>query len=93
MKDLLDNYQPDILYFDGTLPFKNIGMDIGAHFYNSNTRWNNGSFQAVLNLKTVPEGRRDSYSCVFNIERGVARDLEEHPWQTDSCIGAFYYKK
>ena len=36
-QDLIDKYQPDLLYFDDTeLPLGQAGLDIAAHFYNAN---------------------------------------------------------
>jgi alpha-L-fucosidase len=36
IKDLVDNYQPDLLYTDGALPFEEYGMNLVAHLYNEN---------------------------------------------------------
>ena len=36
-QDLIDKYQPDVLYFDDTeLPLGQAGLDIAAHYYNAN---------------------------------------------------------
>ncbi len=34
IKDLVDNYQPDLLYTDGALPFEEYGLSLVAHHYN-----------------------------------------------------------
>ena len=35
-QDLIDQYQPDVLYFDDTeLPLGQAGLDIAAHYYNA----------------------------------------------------------
>ena len=35
IRDLVDSYQPDLLYSDGGLPFGAIGRSLVADFYNS----------------------------------------------------------
>ncbi|MFC2098137.1 alpha-L-fucosidase [Bacteroidota bacterium] len=89
--DLLESYRPDLIYFDGGLPFGDVGLNLVANYYNSNTLWNDGSLEAVVNLKRVPEKRRSS--VVNDIERGQAENIEPWPWQTDTCIGGWYYVK
>ena len=39
IKDLIDNYQPDLLYTDGGIPFDEYGLlGSSSHFYNSARR-------------------------------------------------------
>lgn len=84
-KDLLDKYKPDLLYFDNTeLPLGQAGLDIAAHFYNSNP-------EAVLNSKGLkPE---HVGTMVLDIERGRADRIRDDVWQTDTCIGEWHYKR
>ena len=54
-RDLLDQHNPDLLYFDDVLlPLGWGGMNIGAYFYNHNLQTNGGKMQAILNIKMVP---------------------------------------
>ena len=42
-KDLIDSYQPDLVYFDDTdLPLGQTGLDIAAHYYNASHRSGHG---------------------------------------------------
>jgi len=91
-KDLLDKYHPDLLYFDdGDLPLGDAGKSIAAHFYNANRQWHNGKLEAVLNIKGPPPGCRKA--IVLDLERGLADKLEQFPWQTDTCIGDWHYRR
>ena len=47
----MDKYHPDLYYTDGGIPFKQAGLNVLAHFYNENQKWNNGKLQAVATIK------------------------------------------
>ncbi len=91
-KDLVDSANPDLLYFDDSrLPLGNAGLSIAAHYYNNNMRTHNGKLQAVLTTKDMPEELRRT--VVWDIERGRSDKIEPFPWQTDTCIGDWHYKR
>jgi len=90
-KELVDVYQPDVLYFDNTeLPLGQAGLDIAAHFYNSSAA-RGGHVDVVLTAKKMTDARRAA--VVEDIERGVATDIRPAPWQTDTCIGSWHYQR
>ena len=91
-KDLLDTYQPDMIYFDDTgLPLGQTGLDITAHFYNSNMARNNGRLEAVVTGKEfVPQHRG---AVALDLERGRSNEILPQPWQTDTCIGDWHYRR
>jgi alpha-L-fucosidase len=90
-KDLIDQYEPDILYFDNDgLPLGSIGLEIAAHFYNSSIR-RSGKLDVVLNGKWLKPNQVGSMT--EDIERGVATEIRELPWQTDTCIGNWDYDR
>jgi alpha-L-fucosidase len=90
-RDLIDSYQPDVLYFDNTeLPLGHAGLDIAAHYYNSALA-RRGSLDVVLTAKKMTAARRGA--LVEDIERGVATAIREAPWQTDTCIGSWHYER
>ncbi|MGB8225888.1 MAG: alpha-L-fucosidase, partial [Sedimentisphaerales bacterium] len=92
-KDLVDKYQPDLLYFDniGELPLDKAGLDITAHYYNASLKRHSGKLEAVANCKGLSKKRRNA--VVEDIERGVATDILPEPWQTDTCIGSWHYSR
>jgi alpha-L-fucosidase len=91
IKDLVDNYQPDLLYCDGHIPFEEIGLSLVAHLYNLNAKLHGGDVQAVYTSKR----REDSEvgTCLFDVERGVVENIWPGPWQTDTCIGSWHYRR
>ncbi len=98
--DLINKYQPDLLYFDDDytntgLPLYDtdptVGLRIAAHYYNVNQRQHGGKLEAVLNAKRVSPEKRGC--VVMDIERGGASDILLSPWQTDTCIGVWHYDR
>ena len=93
--DLIDDYKPDLLYFDdSTLPLNGsdpaYGLNIAAHYYNASTEWHGGN-EAVMTTKGLKEAERKA--LVWDIERGKSDRLEPYPWQTDTCIGGWHYNR
>jgi alpha-L-fucosidase len=93
--DLINQYEPDLLYFDDTAlplwPISDAGLRIAAHYYNSNMKRHGGKLQAVLNGKILDEEQRKC--MVWDIERGQSNSIEPMPWQTDTCIGSWHYER
>jgi alpha-L-fucosidase len=92
-KQLWDDYQPDMIYFDDSvLPFHgvtdDIGLNLAAHFYNSSVQLH-GHNEAVMNAKMLDETQRKAMT--YDIERGKAAGILPLPWQTDTCIGSWHY--
>ncbi len=91
-KDLIDRYNPDLLYFDNfDLPLGQAGLDIAAHYYNASMHRNSGTVDVVLTTKELPTHRRGA--VVEDVERGFRGEMEDRAWQTDTCIGEWHYKK
>jgi alpha-L-fucosidase len=91
-QELVDKYQPDFLYFDDTeLPLGQAGLDIAAHFYNRSAEAHGGKEQVVITAKKLAVTHRAA--LVEDYERGGSDKLQPVPWQTDTCIGDWHYKK
>ena len=84
--DAINRYQPDLIYFDGTVvPFHDIsdcGLKIASHFYNKNPR-------AVMFGKILDEEQRKALT--WDVERGAPNEIVPEPWQTCNCIGGWHY--
>jgi len=92
IRDLVDSYQPDLLYSDGGLPFGEVGRSLVAHFYNSSIR-RSGKLEAVYNCKDTGSGEFDKQAVVQDVERGVLSGINPRPWQTDTSNGDWFYNK
>ena len=85
IKDLIDQYQPDLMYTDGPIFFGEWGAALTAHHYNVIAKKYGGKVEAVWANK----GKDDCVNgtCVLDLERGVVDRIWDEPWQTDTCIG------
>ncbi len=92
--DLINKYNPDVVYFDDSqLPFwpvSDAGLRIAAHLYNKSIQ-DHGELRAVINGKVLDENQRKA--MVWDIERGQANEIQPLPWQTDTCIGGWHYER
>ncbi len=103
MKELIDIYTPDLLYTDGALPFGpdwsttaenrgpefyEAGLDVVSYLYNTSIS-RHGKNRAVYTQKDrKPEIYRVG---VLDIEKSQLSGIQEEPWQTDTCIGNWFY--
>ncbi|MBO9684277.1 MAG: alpha-L-fucosidase, partial [Flavisolibacter sp.] len=91
--DMINQFKPDLLYFDDTglplYPISDAGLKIAAHFYNSNMAKNNGKLNAVLFGKILTPEQKEC--LVWDVERGAPDKIQDLPWQTCSCIGDWHY--
>ncbi|MBV8631986.1 MAG: alpha-L-fucosidase, partial [Silvibacterium sp.] len=91
MTDLIDKYQPDLLYTDGHLPFEEYGLRMVSHLYNVSAQLHGGKTEAIYTSKESTDCGIGT--CLLDHERGVAEGIAANPWQTDTCIGQWHYKK
>jgi alpha-L-fucosidase len=91
IRDLVDQYQPDLLYSDGPIPFEDYGLNLVAHHYNTNAKRNGGNTQAVYTSKRAQDA--EAGLCVLDRERSVLDQIAPKPWQTDTCIGEWHYHR
>lgn len=92
--DLINKYDPDLVYFDDTAlplwPISDAGLRIAAHLYNKSVK-KNGALQSVVTGKILDEMQRKC--MIWDIEKGQSNDIEPLPWQTDTCIGDWHYNR
>ena len=102
--EMIDTFQPDLLYTDGALPFVGSWTDLEkegqslsdyekglkavARLYNTSIE-KHGSNQAVyLQKDRSPEIYKVG---VLDIEKSQLPGIMPDPWHTDTCIGNWFY--
>jgi alpha-L-fucosidase len=101
MHEIIDLYQPDMLYSDSSLPFEEhnnpddnsnyrYGLDAVAYLYNTSEKLY-GTNRAVYTQKNRDEA---IYPVgVLDIERSQLPDISPVPWQSETCIGGWFYDR
>lgn len=88
---IVDDYRPDLMYFDDTgLPLGQTGLEAAAHYYNQALARRGDVDVVVFGKKLDALQRR---AIVENVERGFLDEIREIPWQTDTCIGNWHYSR
>ena len=85
--DIIDNYQPDIMWFDFGLDkpaFSALRPEILAYYYNKGLEWNK---EVVFQDKNMHYEAYPEDLIVLDIERGRMSDIFKFPWQTDTSVG------
>lgn len=91
-RDLIDQHNPDLLYFDNSLfPLGWAGMNIGAYYYNHNLQTHGGKLEAVATVKQVPDNL--AKAVVADYERGLTNRIMPYAWQSETCIGQWHYNR
>jgi alpha-L-fucosidase len=91
VRDLIDQHDPDLLYFDNSrVPLGWGGMNIAAYFYNHNLK-TRGKLEAVLNGKDIPD--KLAKALVADYERGITPGIMPYAWQSETCIGEWHYHR
>ena len=86
ISQLLEKYRPDMLYTDGPFPYGELGMKIVTQLYNQNLA--EGGTTGVYTQKDV---RKEWAAGILDVERGGLNDISDAPWQTDTCLGDWFY--
>ena len=94
--ELINDYDPDMLYFDDTaMPFygcdDQIGKNILQHYYNHSADGHNGKQQVVVTGKQL-NAEQKGY-MMWDVERGIPDRPQEDYWQTCTCIGDWHYNR
>lgn len=85
--DLVDNYQPDILYFDFYVDiddFADLRPKLAAYYYNKGVEWGK---EVIINDKNFGHEAFPEGTVIYDLERGKLPGIRKLPWQTDTSIG------
>jgi len=104
-RELIDNYKPDLIWFDGPMPmrvheqasledmkrFESVGLEITAYYYNQKLSWDGE--EGIVNIKSWGPGTVvDSSTVVMDIEKGLLDQINPYYWQAETSInGAWFY--
>jgi alpha-L-fucosidase len=97
VRDLIDRYELDFLYFDGALPFDSndglTGRNALAYFYNKGQRRHNGRHEVAMTIKTARNGHGiyKEGIATLDLERHKLDDLRDRHWQTDDTIAVHHW--
>jgi alpha-L-fucosidase len=89
IEDLVDRYQPELLYSDGRLPFESYGLSVVANLYNVSAKKHGGRVEAIYTSKLNTDC--ETGTCVLDLERTIVDRVWPAPWQTDTCVGNWHY--
>lgn len=93
--DMINQFNPDLVYFDDTAlplwPVSNVGLEIAAHYYNTNMEQHDGNLEAVLFGKILTDEQKEC--MVWDVERGAPDKIQEQAWQSCTCIGGWHYNR
>ena len=104
VNEMIDRFQPDLVYSDGVLPFGGhwmgeevkkidpadykLGLEAVARLYNTSIE-KYGENRAVYLQK---DRREEIFSVgVLDIEKSQLPGIMPQPWHTDTCIGNWFY--
>jgi alpha-L-fucosidase len=92
-KELIDKYEPDLLWFDFGFcypEFEQARKEVAAYYYNKGQEWNKG---VVLNYKRWTKAAEGVTEVAFpdgagtlDLEREKSPRIPEYFWQTDTSI-------
>ena len=91
IRDLVDSYQPDLLYSDGGLPFGDDRAIAGRASLQQQHRPRTASSTRSITARTRARASSTRKGCVQDVERGVLEGINPLPWQTDTSNGDWFY--
>ena len=92
INNLVNSYHPDMLYFDGKLPWSqnpgDPGLRVAANYFNSYAAAHDNHFEGIITLKNP-----HPHTTMLDYERGFSADIAPEPWQTDTSVGDWFYSR
>lgn len=92
VKEMIDRFHPELLYSDSGLPFGEAGYARGleavAYLYNDSL-----ALRGVQSAVYTQKNREEAVCRVgtLDIEKSQLPGIRQDQWQTDTCIGNWFY--
>lgn len=102
--EMIDTFQPELVYCDGSLPFGGHwqdpgfrtadpeayreGLEVVAHLYNTSIEKYGENRALFLQKDKSPEIYKVG---ILDVERSQLPEILPDPWHTDTCIGNWFY--
>jgi alpha-L-fucosidase len=83
--DLVNNYRPDMIYFDDN-KIEDPMMDACIQLYKNSLK-EHGSIQAIITVKQKQQG------TLLDVEMGIAEGMPDEYWQTDTSFHQDWFLK
>ena len=82
MIEVIDNYQPDLIWLDSRLSFipDSIKRNFLAYYYNKGLEWNS-EVSATYKVGELPAN-----SAILDYEKGIEGNITKTPWLVDASI-------
>jgi alpha-L-fucosidase len=81
----VENYQPDVLYFDNSdIPAP--ALEACKRLYGNSLK-KNGAIQTIVTVKNPQAG------TVLDFEKGLAEGIQKEYWQTDTSLNEAWFQK
>lgn len=91
-KEMVDKFHPAMLYSDSGLPFEESGFEPGleavSYLYNDSISHNGENIAVYTQKDRNPDIFRVG---MLDIEKSQLPGVQENVWQTDTCIGNWFY--
>ena len=92
INNLVNVYHPDMVYFDGSLPWSAKpgapGLRVAADYFNSYAAAHDNRFEGIITLKFPYP-----HTTMLDYERGFSAEIAPEPWQTDTSVGDWFYNR
>lgn len=87
LKEVIDNYQPDVIWFDWWVEFldEDYRKRFVEYYYAKGKEWNK---DVVINYKNTSF---PSETGILDYERGRPNKIKDQLWMTDTSPGAWFY--
>lgn len=92
LKEVIDNYRPDLIWFDFGISSmsEEYNKKFYSYYFNQAEEWRK---DVVVTIKKGAKDKTPGDFAVLDFEHGRENRLVKYPWLTDTSIGPWFFKK